>query len=78
MKQRISNNWHVLRVLRLIAGIAIAAQAWYLKEWLLLAAGAGFAALALFHAGCCGVNACGTNHNSDINKEKETVYEEVV
>lgn len=78
MKQRLLKNWHALRVLRLIAGIAIAAQAWYLEEWLLMAAGAGFAALALFHAGCCGTNAYNADHNAVTNKEKETVYEEVV
>lgn len=77
MRDRIFNNWHALRVLRLVAGIAIAAQALYLKEWLLFTAGVGLAALALFHAGCCGVNTCNTYGNANSRREKETEYEKV-
>ncbi len=78
MKERLLTNWHPLRILRLLAGIAIAAQAVYLKEWLLFVAGTGFAAIALFHGGCCAGNACNTQNSSPGKTEKEIEYEEVV
>ena len=78
MKERLLTNWHTLRWLRLIAGLAIAAQALYLKEWMLLVAGTVFAAIALFHGGCCAGNVCNTNNRSTAKNEKKIDYEEVV
>ena len=78
MKERLLTNWHTLRLLRLIAGIAIATQALYLKEWMLLVAGTVFAAIALFHGGCCAGNVCSTNNRSTPKNEKKIDYEEVV
>lgn len=68
----------MLRLLRLIAGIAIAAQALYLKEWMLFVAGIIFAAIALFHGGCCAGNDCKSYNSSTGKNKKETEYEEVV
>jgi hypothetical protein len=78
MKERLLTNWHMLRWLRLIAGIAIAAQALYLKEWMLFVAGIIFAAIALFHGGCCAGYDCNNYNSSIVKNEKETEYEEVV
>ena len=68
----------MLRLLRLLAGIAIAAQALYLKEWMLFMAGTLFAGIALLHVGCCAGNYCNTNIHSPVMDENEIEYEEVV
>ena len=78
MRERLLTNWHLLRLLRLIAGVAIAAQAFYLKEWMLFIAGTVFAAIALFHAGCCIYNSCNTYSSSTNKNDKDIEYEEVV
>jgi hypothetical protein len=45
---------------------------------MLLVAGTGFAAIALFHGGCCAGDACNTHIRSKDKTEKEIEYEKLL
>lgn len=78
MFETITSGWNFFRAARLLVGIAALVQAILLREWLLAAAGALVAGLALANMGCssgsCGVPA--SRHTSN-NLEKEISYEEL-
>ena len=81
MLKLMTTNWNFFRVLRLIMGLIIIAQAILSKDVLFGVAGFIFTLLPLFNQGCCGTQSYCQNNvahlkNNTTSKEKE--YEEVV
>jgi hypothetical protein len=67
-----------MRILRLMAGLAITVQGLYAADGWFAIAGMLFTALALFNLGCCGSMGCGYTNNTSSKNMEETTYEEVV
>jgi len=53
MKEVLLNNWNFIRIVRLLAGIAIIVQAIANKDAVFGVAGFLFTIMALFNTGCC-------------------------
>jgi hypothetical protein len=75
MKKMI-NGWNVMRVVRLLIGIAALVQGVLQKENLLLVAGLWILFSAVFNVGCCGSGGC-TIQSSSKKPTKDVVYEEL-
>lgn len=58
MMQVLRSDWHVMRVLRLGAGLFIVFQAWQEDTALVGLLGALFIFQALANVGCCGSGGC--------------------
>ena len=69
-------GWNVMRVVRLLIGLAALVQGIIQKEGLLLAAGGWILFGAIFNVGCCGPNGCAVP-TSTKKTNKETDYEEL-
>lgn len=78
MKEIILSNWTIIRVIRLLLGLAVIVQAVVLKDTLLGVAGLLFSSMALFNRGCCGQAGCATTAKEPSKSNTETTYEEVV
>jgi hypothetical protein len=78
MKQIILTNWTFLRILRLVAGIAIIVQAVITKQTLFGIVGILFTSMAIFNTGCCGTGGCDTAFKNEPENTKDITYEEVV
>jgi hypothetical protein len=79
MKQLLFTNWHMMRWIRLMAGLFLGVGSWQMHDlWLGLAAG-----LLLFQAitntGCCGSGACQipASPKQATRKQAEPVHEPV-
>lgn len=77
MKQIFFNNWHFMRIVRLLLGIIIIVQGTYSKNWIFVIAGVLFTLLPLFNIGCCGTASCSTNTIATNKTMEETSFEEV-
>ncbi|WP_438946824.1 hypothetical protein [Sediminibacterium sp.] len=78
MKEIILSNWNWMRVIRLLAGIAIIIQAIANKDTVFGVAGVLFTIMALFNTGCCGVGGCNTPIQKSNKSTEDITYEEVV
>ena len=78
MKQVILSNWNFMRLLRLIAGIAITVQAFIARDLMLGMIGLLFTGMPIFNIGCCGTAGCATPVNNKAVTKKDITYEEVV
>lgn len=78
MKEVILNNWSFMRVIRLLAGIAIIIQAIVNKDAVFGVAGFLFTIMAIFNTGCCGTGGCNTPVKTTTKTTAEISYEEVV
>ncbi len=78
MKEIIFSNWNWMRVIRLLAGIAIIIQAIANKDTVFGVAGVLFTIMALFNTGCCGVGGCNTPIQKSNSSTEDITYEEVV
>lgn len=76
--EKVSSNWHLMRIIRLIIGIMIIVQAIADRHLLLGILGAIFSSMAIFNVGCCGNNACTPIKKSSNKNSNEFTYEEVV
>lgn len=54
MKERVLNNWTVMRVLYIVIGVALIVQSITTKQWIGIVFGGYFAAMGLFALGCAG------------------------
>lgn len=77
MKQIIFSGWNWFRILRLVLGCIIIAQAFAMKDVMFGIAGLLFSVMAIFNVSCCGVGSCGippqknaTNNINDIQYEE--------
>lgn len=77
MKQLIFSNWNLVRLARLLMGIAILVQAALLADVLFIVLGILFTALPVFNIGCGCNNSCYTAPPKKQTNEKEITYEEV-
>lgn len=78
MKEIIMSNWSWMRIIRLLAGIAIIIQAIVNKDIVFGVAGILFTSMAIFNTGCCGVGGCNTPIQISNKSIDEITYEEVV
>lgn len=78
MKRTLLTNWNFIRLLRLIAGIAILVQAVIARDILFAVLGLIFTAMPVFNIGCCGTQGCYVPEQKRQDKTKEIIYEEVV
>jgi len=76
MKGMITENWNLMRVLRLVLGIIIIFQGFAASDFVLGLLGLLFSAMALFNMGCCGVSGCSVPVKKN-GQSKEINYEEV-
>lgn len=80
MWQRISTNWNIFRIIRLLLGIMIMVQSIQFKEYAFVLVGTLFAGLALFDLGCAGgsCSAPGNQMRKPVSQKMEDItYEEV-
>jgi hypothetical protein len=71
-------NWNLFRIMRLLLGIIITAQALIVKDVMLGLAGLVFCLLPILNIGCCGVGFCTLPSQKKIIKNKEEIiFEEV-
>ena len=83
LKQRLLNNWHIMRVFRLGIGILLLVLGIQNKDWAMSLFSTFFLYQAITDTGCCGQQGCYTSQSrkpeSDLINEKETIieYEEV-
>lgn len=78
MKEVLMSNWSFMRIIRLLAGIAIIIQAIANKDTVFGVAGFLFTIMALFNTGCCGTGGCSTPIKKTNKTIEEIRYEEVV
>lgn len=78
MKVILIQNWNFMRVLQLLAGIAIIIQAVANKDTVFGVAGLLFTIMALFNTGCCGAGGCYRPIKKTTKSTEEISYEEVV
>lgn len=72
---KITKRWNLLRLLRLILGIAILAQGFNANDVILILVGAVFGGMAIANIGCsktrgCRVNATPYNSTRSVNYEE--------
>lgn len=78
MKQTILTGWNVFRFMRLVLGLMVLVQSFYLKDVFFGLMGLLLSGLALFNIGCCGVGGCQVNTTrNDQEKTTDITYEEV-
>ncbi len=72
-------NWNFSRVLRMVLGVYLIGDGIQSEQWVFVAVGALFLAMAVFKFGCCSTTGCETpiSKTTDSSTEKEIVYEEV-
>ena len=78
MKDLLTNNWNIIRFLRLGIGLAIIVQAIVAADLLFGLAGLLFTGMAVFNTSCCGSGACATTLPVSKTGSKDVSYEEVV
>ncbi len=75
----ILQNWHFMRVLRVVLAIAVLVQSWYAKDSTTAIIGIMLLALGIFNIGCCGPTGCYTTPSKkNTVSTKESVYEEIL
>ena len=76
---RITQNWTLLRALRLAVGLLLMAEALRSQNWFMTAAAEVFIIMPLLNIGCCNNGGCGIQADKVTAKpQKETDYEEVI
>ncbi len=63
-KERLLNNWHLMRIVKLAIGLYLFAGAFYMKEWMFGIMGIFFLYQAVSDTTCCGAAGCNTRSNS--------------
>lgn len=77
-KKTLLSDWHLMRVVRLVIGILIAAQAFQMQSGLIAFFSAFFLFQALTNTGCCGARGCEVKPgNKDDQHPDDLVFEEV-
>ncbi|MCY7422031.1 MAG: hypothetical protein LH478_09870 [Chitinophagaceae bacterium] len=69
-------GWNLMRLLRLVLGVAILVQGIVGSDVMTIILGTAFVGMALANVGCCGANGCAVNYRKNLN-EKEISYEEL-
>lgn len=78
MKNMLLTNWHVIRVLRIVIGIAFAVTAITNHDGFMAFAAVFFLFQGITNIGCCGAAGCTTNYNRKASDNiEDTEFEEV-
>jgi hypothetical protein len=67
MLATLTQNWHIMRLLRVVIGIFGIVEYLSVKEPMLLVVGGFLLVQGLFNIGCCGAGACEWSPNGDKN-----------
>jgi len=67
-KLALTSGWNFMRVFRLILGLLVLIQSFFIGDYLFSAFGVFFIFQALTNTGCCGASGC----SIDYSNEKET------
>lgn len=79
MKETLTRNWNLMRLIRLILGAFIIYDGFRSREYAFIGAGLLLVGMSLFNIGCCGVQGCDVSPKS-LNQnpsEQEVIFEEV-
>lgn len=77
MKDILLNNWHIMRIIRLVFSIFIIVEAISIKSGFLALFGSVFLVMALFNAGCSSGACASPSYNLKDLKKKEVEFEEI-
>lgn len=77
-KQRLTENWHLSRWIRLGAGLFIGFQAIQIHDGLSGLLASFFLLQAFTNTGCCGFNSCATPAAKPHEKSEEVVHFEEI
>lgn len=78
MIESLSKGWKGFRLLRLILGFIIIAQAFIFKDITLGVAGLLFTIMSIFNISCCGINGCNIKYQKHKNLQEDSIeFEEV-
>ena len=80
MMNRITQSWSIARILRLVIGLAAAAQGVYSGDIPMVLAGSFLFTMSVFNYGCCGSGGCATNFTGKSQTELKDLnveYEEL-
>jgi hypothetical protein len=72
----ILQEWNIMRILRLVFGLAILIQGVVARDPLTITLGLLLGGMAVANLGCCGTNGCAIN-TPDIKKTQPGDYEEL-
>lgn len=75
-KELLLTNWHAMRVIRLVIGVAFVIGYFVNHEWVMLLAGGLFLFQAVFNAGCQSC-AAPPRYNGSVQDVKDIDYEEI-
>lgn len=76
-RQTLISNWHLMRTIRLVAGIFIAYQAIQNQEVFSGLIAAFFLFQAITNTGCCGSNGCSVPTSTYKDKNQKVSFEEI-
>jgi uncharacterized membrane protein HdeD (DUF308 family) len=84
IKNRLTTNWHLMRIMRLGIGILILVMGFQTKDWITGVLSAFFIFQAVTDTGCCGTSSCNIEGNTmpagriiDTDNGKQKIYEEI-
>lgn len=78
IKNKLLNNWHIMRWLRLAMGVFIAFQAVQMQSPLAGLIAGILLFQTLMNIGCCGTSGCEVNsETSDLQDTEEVAFEEI-
>lgn len=78
MKSILLPNWNLFRIVRLILGIIIVAQAIIIKDALFGVTGLLFSLMAIFNTACCRVKSCNIEVPKPTKQKTENIiFEEI-
>jgi hypothetical protein len=76
LKQRITSNWHITRVIRLILGVCMLVWSIQMLDWTLGLLSLLFIGMAISNTGCCGAQACAVPYKPERNNIEEIKEQE--
>jgi hypothetical protein len=68
MKQLLLQNWHLMRWIRLIIGLGLIIQGFWMFDWIAGIIGGLFLVQAISNTGCCGSAGCALPSGSEPKK----------
>lgn len=77
MKERILTGWNWVRMIYLLTGLTIIIQAIVTAQWIGIALGGYFAAMAIFRFGCAAGSCFGGSCSVEPRKKEETSPAEI-
>ena len=76
MMKGVTTGWNVIRLIRLVLGVAILVQGMIASNITSILVGAILGGMAMANIGCCGANGCSLN-TTPHNKSSKIDYEEL-